>query len=39
LAISPKHASENIGNTDTHDIFVELKGSHSGVGELGPQIQ
>ena len=23
------HAGENIGDTDTHVIFVELKGSHS----------
>lgn len=33
-----KHAGENIGNTDTHVIFVELKGSHSGEGAVGPQI-
>jgi quercetin dioxygenase-like cupin family protein len=33
-----KHTGENIGNTDTHVIFVELEGSHSGESTLGPQI-
>lgn len=32
-----EHAGENIGDTDTHVIFVELKGSHSGEGAPGPQ--
>lgn len=33
-----KHAGENIGDTDTHVIFVELKGSRSSEDTLGPQI-
>jgi quercetin dioxygenase-like cupin family protein len=33
-----KHAGENIGNTDTRVIFVELKGSNSGESTLGPQV-
>lgn len=33
-----KHAGENIGNTDTHVIFVELKGSNTKGSEIGPQI-
>ncbi|MEI6407285.1 MAG: cytoplasmic protein [Actinomycetes bacterium] len=32
------HAGENIGNTDTHVIFVELKSNASLTSELGPQI-
>ncbi len=32
------HAGENIGDTDTHVIFVELKGAHSGESALGPQV-
>lgn len=33
-----EHAGENIGDTDTRVIFVELKNSQSnGVGALGPQ--
>lgn len=32
-----EHAGENIGETETHVIFVELKGSASGgTGALGP---
>jgi beta-alanine degradation protein BauB len=34
-----KHAGENIGDTDTHVIFVELKttsASTSGANALGP---
>ena len=31
------HSGENIGETDTHVIFVELKGSHSEKSALGPQ--
>lgn len=32
------HAGHNIGDTDTHVIFVELKGSGSAsTSELGPQ--
>lgn len=36
------HAGENIGTSDTHTIFVELKDSSSaatssGLGELGPR--
>lgn len=30
------HAGENIGDTDTHVIFVELKGSQSNEDILGP---
>lgn len=33
-----RHAGENIGETDTHVIFVELKGSHSDGGAIGPQV-
>ena len=33
-----KHAGENIGDTDTHVIFVELKGSNSKSSVIGPQI-
>jgi hypothetical protein len=33
-----KHAGENIGDTDTHVIFVELKGSTTKGSVLGPQI-
>lgn len=33
-----KHAGENIGETDTHVIFIELKGSHSGENTIGPRI-
>ena len=32
------HAGENIGDTDTHVIFVELKGSNTKGSEIGPQI-
>jgi hypothetical protein len=32
------HAGENIGETDTHVIFVELKGSNTKGSEVGPQI-
>ncbi len=33
------HAGENIGTTETHSIFIELKepGTSSGEGSLGPQ--
>lgn len=33
-----KHAGENIGDTDTHVIFVELKGSQSNEDILGPLV-
>ncbi len=38
-----EHAGENIGSTETHSIFVELKepgsaGSSPGTAELGPSI-
>ena len=33
-----KHAGENIGDTDTHVIFVELKGSNPTGSVIGPQI-
>lgn len=33
-----RHAGENIGNTDTHVIFVELKGSHSNEDILDPLV-
>jgi hypothetical protein len=33
-----KHAGENIGDTDTHVIFVELKGSITKGSDIGPQI-
>ncbi len=33
-----KHAGENIGDTDTHVIFVELKGSSTPGSVIGPQI-
>lgn len=33
-----KHSGENIGSTDTHVIFVELKGSHSNEEFLGPSL-
>lgn len=32
------HAGENIGNTDTHVIFVELKNALSLTTDIGPQI-
>ncbi len=32
------HSGENIGQTDTHVIFVELKGSSALTEKLGPQI-
>ena len=32
-----QHAGENIGDTDTHVLFVELKDSSPGGGALGPQ--
>jgi quercetin dioxygenase-like cupin family protein len=33
-----KHAGENIGDTDTHTIFVELKdGATGGASAIGPQ--
>jgi len=32
------HAGENIGETDTHVIFVELKGDSESTGSNGPQI-
>lgn len=32
------HAGENIGDTDTHVIFVELKGSQSNEDILGPLV-
>ena len=32
-----QHAGENIGDTDTHVLFVELKDSSPGDGALGPQ--
>ena len=32
------HAGENIGQTDTHVIFVELKKGSTPTTELGPQI-
>lgn len=32
------HAGENIGDTDTHVIFVELKGSQSNEEILGPLV-
>ena len=32
-----QHSGENIGDTDTHVLFVELKGSTAGGGALGPQ--
>lgn len=35
---SQKHAGENIGETDTHVIFVELKGAYSGESAIGPQL-
>lgn len=34
-----QHHGENIGDTETHVLFVELKGSTAGVGvggEIGP---
>ncbi len=33
------HAGENIGSTETHTLFIELKepGAPSGVASLGPQ--
>jgi beta-alanine degradation protein BauB len=33
-----EHSGENIGDTETHVLFVELKeaGSPDGIGELGP---
>lgn len=33
-----KHAGENIGDTETHVIFVELKGSNKNGSVIGPQI-
>jgi len=32
------HAGENIGQSDTHAIFVELKGGSAFTEMLGPQI-
>lgn len=32
------HAGENIGQTDTHVIFVELKRDSVPTGKIGPQI-
>ena len=32
-----QHAGENIGDTDTHVLFVELKDSASPGPALGPQ--
>lgn len=33
------HSGENIGDTETHVVFVELKGSQSGQrGQVGPQL-
>ncbi len=32
-----RHAGENIGTTDTHSIFVELKDGRSDSGVLGPE--
>lgn len=36
------HAGENVGSTDTHTIFVELKeaavAGHRGEADLGPQL-
>jgi len=33
-----RHAGENIGDTDSHSIFVELKGTTAGVtSALGPE--
>jgi hypothetical protein len=32
------HAGENIGDTDTHVIFVELKSGSELTQDLGPQI-
>ncbi|MEI6649089.1 MAG: hypothetical protein WCO08_05535 [Actinomycetes bacterium] len=32
------HAGENIGQTDTHVIFVELKGDSALTEKIGPQI-
>ena len=34
-----QHSGHNIGDTDTHVIFVELKegGAESGLGALGPK--
>lgn len=32
-----EHVGENIGDTDSHVIFVELKESGRLTGELGPQ--
>ena len=35
-----EHVGENIGGTDTHAVFVELKeGSMRGTGVLGPSAQ
>lgn len=31
-------AGENIGDTNTHVLFVELKGLHTTDGTLGPQV-
>jgi len=31
------HAGENIGQTDTHVIFVELKDDSEPTGSIGPQ--
>lgn len=34
-----EHAGENIGTTDTHVLFVELKGSsHGSAAEIGPEL-
>jgi hypothetical protein len=32
------HSGENIGDTDTHVIFVELKGSAVGKASLGANV-
>lgn len=32
-----EHVGENIGDTDSHAIFIELKNSGPLTGELGPQ--